>query len=330
MIKIGFNTPLLDVRGTCVSLYDYAHYNEVHLGNVSVVLTPKDADHDDMAYRKFSNRFNVVMYSDLADMDRLLQEHGCDILYSIKYGKNDGILSKVVKNAVHCVFDLSEPHGDAYAAVSSTLAAKFGHPDHVPHMVGLRPSRLRDNMRKQLGIPEDARVFGRHGGRDTFDLDVAKNAIKRAVRDHSDIYFLFVNTPVFDSHPRILFMDKIVDMDEKNRFICSCDAMIHAQSLGETFGLSIGEFSVNNKPIVTYGGPVWNDNYKKILKDGAIYYHDEEECYQAITLFRPEDHANNDNNCYRDFTPEKVMRIFRDVFIIPLVGTQLPAPEPKQ
>ena len=49
--------------------------------------------------------------------------------------------------------------------------------------------------------------------------------------------------------------------------------MIHAQYLGETFGLSIGEFSVNNKPIITYGGRVLNDNYKIILKNNAIYYH---------------------------------------------------------
>ena len=39
---------------------------------------------------------------------------------------------------------------------------------------------------------------------------------------------------------------------EKNKFINTCDAMIHARSLGESFGLSCGEFAIKNKPIFTY------------------------------------------------------------------------------
>ena len=35
MVKIGFYTEQLDVRGTCVAIYDYAHYNEVLLNNDS-------------------------------------------------------------------------------------------------------------------------------------------------------------------------------------------------------------------------------------------------------------------------------------------------------
>ena len=46
----------------------------------------------------------------------------------------------------------------------------------------------------------------------------------------------------------------------------SYDAMIHGQSLGETFEIAIGEFSVNKKPIIAYNGKVWNDNYKNILQ----------------------------------------------------------------
>jgi hypothetical protein len=92
--------------------------------------------------------------------------------------------------------------------------------------------------------------------------------------------------------------------------------MIHAQSLGETFGLSIGEFSVNNKPIVTYGGKVWNDHYKNILKDQALYYHNEEECYKLLTTFNPKNWGGKDNNCYRNYSPEKVMKKFKEVFLI--------------
>lgn len=320
MVKIAYHTPSIDVRGTCVSLYDYAHYAETLLGYKSIVVVPKSAEVDPEALRKFVNRFRVLFFEDMKELDKILIQESCDILYCIKYGKNDGVVSNTCKTAVHCVFDLSEPHGDAYAAVSSTLAAKFKYPDHVPHMIGLRPSQTGENMRAQLHIPEDAIVFGRHGGQDTFDLQIAKAAISQIVRTCPDRYFVFLNTPAFDSHPNIHFLSSVVDPDDKNRFICTCDAMIHAQSLGETFGISIGEFSVNNKPVITYSGQVWNDHYRAILGDNAIYYSNKDECYTALHDFDPKKYETMDNNYYREYTPEKVMKVFDKVFVRPLIS----------
>lgn len=153
------------------------------------------------------------------------------------------------------MFDLSEPHGDVYAAVSNTLAKKFGQKTFVPHMIGLNASRTYENLRKTFNIPKNAIVFGRYG-HDTFDLDITKQAIKKVVNVKPNVHFIFVNTPRFYNHPHIHHIEKIIDLDEKNRFIMSCDAMIHGQSLGETFGIAIGEFSVNNKPIIAYNGRV--------------------------------------------------------------------------
>jgi hypothetical protein len=317
-MKIAFQTPVMDVRGTCVSLYDYAHYNETILRNRSIILTPINGARDATINMKFSKRFEVFLYESQEDLDNILEREQCDIMYGITYGKRtDSTISSKVKSVVHCVFDLSDPHGDAYAGVSETLARKYNYPFFVPHMIGLRPSRTRDSLRKELNIAEDAIVFGRHGGSDTFDLEHAKSAIRRVVRIDPKRFFIFVNTPSFDDHPQVIFLDKIVDMDEKNRFICTCDAMIHAQSLGETFGLSIGEFSVNNKPIICYGGSVWNDNYKVILGDRAIYYLDENSCYTNLLTFDSVEYQVRDNNCYRNFSPEAVMKKFEEVFITP-------------
>lgn len=310
MVKIAFHTPVLDVRGTCVSLYDYADYNEKLLGNDSIIIVPANSVNDPLAVRKFTTRFQIIYYTDL---ERAISD--CNILYCIKYGKNDNVLSKKIKTVIHCVFDLSEPHGDVYAAVSETLAKKFNRENFVPHMIGLQPSLSKDNLRDRLGIPENAIVFGRHGGLDTFDLQLTMNAIKRVVLDFDNIYFVFIGTRKFHTHPHIYFLDNIVDLNDKNRFISTCDAMIHAQSLGETFGLSIGEFSVNNKPIITWDGPVWNDNHIKILGDRAIYYRTEQDCYNVLTTFNPRVWKNKDNNCYTEYTPEKVMQIFKRVFI---------------
>ena len=312
-MKIAFHAGSLDVRGTCVSMYDYAHYHEILLGGISVIITKRNSSHEEEALYKFAKRFEIRYYDNIEEIDTLLYD--CNIFYTIKYGKNDGIMSKKIKNCIHCVFDLSEPHGDVYAAVSDTLARKFGKSTYVPHMIGLKPSITGDNMRARLCIPSDAVVFGRHGGMDTFDLDIAKTAIIHSVYDNSRLHFIFVNTPRFLDHPRVHHLERMTDLDEKNRFIMSCDAMIHAQSLGETFGISIGEFSVNNKPIIAYNGPVWNDHYKNILKDKALWYLTEDECYHILMNFNPLEYCDRDMNCYKEYSPEKVMKNFSEVFI---------------
>lgn len=312
---IIFHNDRIDERGTCVSMYDYGHYNEVILNNKSIIMTKKSGDHVPEVIHKFSKRFKILYYNNESEIEELVKNY--DIFYTITYGTKN--INKVnvtnIKYCIHCVFDLSEPHGDVYAAVSKTLADKFNSPLYVPHMVGLMSSRTKENMRKELGIPEDAVVFGRHGGRDTFDLHIAKKAIVNAVNAFEHIYFIFVNTPVFYNHVRIIHLDKIIDLGEKNRFICSCDAMIHAQSLGETFGLCIGEFSVNNKPIICYNGKVWNGHYLNILKDKAFYYKTEDELYSILTTFNPKERPNKDWNQYKQYSPENVMKKFKEVFI---------------
>jgi|UniRef100_A0A6C0IZU9 hypothetical protein len=305
---IAFHSEKICLRGTTVSLYDYAFYNEKILGNRSIIITSKNG-HGESVLHKFINKFPIKFYSDEHDIEDLIAD--CDIFYTIRYG-NRGYLPQHIKTCVHCVFDLSEPHGDVYAVVSKTLANKFGIDTYVPHMIGLKKSINQCNLRKTLKIPENSVVFGRHGGPDTFDLNFVKSAIINVINIKPEVHFIFVNTPVFYNHTRIHHIDKIVDMDEKNRFICSCDAMIHAQSLGETFGIAIGEFSVNNKPIISYNGEVWNDHYKNILQDNALWYNNEDECYILLN-FNPNNFKNKDLNCYKDYSPEKVMIEFKKV-----------------
>ena len=60
-------------------------------------------------------------------------------------------------------------------------------------------------FRKSLNIPENAVVFGRYGGYDQFDYPWVKDTIKTIVEQHSNIYFLFLNTAKFIDHPKVLF-----------------------------------------------------------------------------------------------------------------------------
>jgi hypothetical protein len=317
MKTIAFHTPTLDVRGTCISIYDYAHYNEVLLKNQSIIVVPESSNskqlNDQIIIDKFRNRFEVFFYNNLEELENIIKD--CDILYCIKYGTIDEIISKRIKTVIHCVFDMSQPHGDIYAGVSQQLAEKFNSPVYVPHMISLDPTLSKNNIRKALFIPEDATVFGRIGGQDTWDIFFVNDVIRKVVRLNPDIYFIFVNTPVFDKHPNIYFLNKISNPKEKVEFINTCDAMIHNSSMGESFGIAIGEFSVCNKKIITYGGPVLNNNYKLILKDNAIYYHNHNELLHILLSFNKTKYIGQDLNSYKKYQPEIVMNIFKKVFI---------------
>ena len=76
----------------------------------------------------------------------------------------------------------------------------------VPHIVRRRKIPGKD-LRRSLGIPNEATVFGRYGGRDTFDIGYVKTQIKKIVNSTEDVYFLFANTNKFVDHPRVLYVD---------------------------------------------------------------------------------------------------------------------------
>ena len=176
-----------------------------------------------------------------------------DILYCIKAGWNDNIVSRACKTVVHSVFQFFEPHGDVYAYISDWLSTKMsgGAVPNVPHMIHL--SRTSSDLRTELGIPKEAVVFGRSGGEETFDIPFVHTAVYDIAKHNLDRYFIFLNTHSFCAPlPNIIHLHGTADLVRKTAFINSCDAMLHARQSGETFGLAVAEFSSRNKPIITW------------------------------------------------------------------------------
>ena len=184
----------------------------------------------------------------------------------------------------------------------------------VPHIVRRRKIPGKD-LRRSLGIPNEATVFGRYGGRDTFDIGYVKTQIKKIVNSTEDVYFLFANTNKFVDHPRVLYVDTIYSEEDKDMFIRTCDAMIHARRRGESFGLSIAEFSIMNKPIITSNKQYVDAFHLKELGSKGMYYHDEDSFYDTIMKFDRTKVKEKDWKCYQNYSPEKVMKTFKKVFI---------------
>ena len=313
-MNIGFYSNQLSFRGTEVAMFDYAYYNETLLKNKSFIFYEKNNLNNDIdVIKKFNNFFTTIPLNNFHDIDEYLQKNNIQILYNIKSGKNDGKISKIAKNFIHCVFNSNEPHGEIYSTISSWVSRNNNKLPVLPHIVHLPENN--DNMREILNIPNDAIVFGRYGGMDTFNLEEAHRAIRNVVRAYDNIYFVFINTPHFDEHRQVIFLNKIINDDDKNKFIHTCDAHLECSNLGHTFGLAIGEFSVNNKPIIAYNGWVWNRCHLDILGDKGIYFKTEDELYQILTTFDKSKYVHEELNCYKEFSPENVMKIFKEVFV---------------
>ena len=140
------------------------------------------------------------------------------------------------------MFDAGDPYGEVYAKISPCVP---GSCPVVPHIVMPQQSNGPD-LRTELGIPLDATVFGRYGGYESFDIDAAREAVLEVARaaladaaanhrESPSIFFLFMNTPPLSAPlPNIIHVQKTSDAVYKSKFIRTCDAMLHARSVGET------------------------------------------------------------------------------------------------
>jgi hypothetical protein len=332
MKTICFYTPHFTVRGTEVALYDYAHYNEKILGNKSIIVHHKnDSRNEAESVSKFKNRFDVVSMEGfnyiennprahapevVTQLNKVIEANKADAMYLIKGGWNDGIVPTACKSLIHCcgLPPVTEKHGDRYAYVSYWCSqhCSNGSIPAVPHMVDLPD--INEDFRSELNIPQNATVFGRSGGYDTFDIPWTKQIIQEVLKQRSDIFFIFLNTEKFIDHPNVIHLGKNTDLIYKTKFINTCDAMLHSRFIGESFGLSCGEFSIRNKPVITWFGSK-ERNHIYILGDRGIYYNNPIDLFKILINYNREHYLNKDNNCYRDYSPEKIINVFDEVYL---------------
>ena len=314
-MKIAFWDNSLSIRGTTVALFDYAYYNKTLLGNESIILYDNTrSDTDINVLEKFKKEFKVFGVGNFQDIDPILIEELCDILYIIEAGQALDRVCKACKTVNHCVFTCDQPHGDVYASIAPWVGGNNGKYPHVPHMVNLPDAT--DDMRTELNIPKDATVFGRHGGSKEFDIDYVKRIVVEIAKSNSNIFFLLLNTERFcESLPNIIHLDGIVDLEKKVVFINTCDAMLHARNGGEVFSCSMGEFSIKNKPIFCTTA-IYPDGHghRHLLGDNAFWY-TENTLKNMLLEFNKDEESKKDWNMYKEYTPEKVMQIFKKVFI---------------
>ncbi|WP_294250962.1 hypothetical protein [uncultured Chryseobacterium sp.] len=319
-MKILFHENELNYRGTSIALYDYADFNEKYLGNESVIIYDRNcATNHPLGIEKFEKRFQVIGYSDFSEVDRFITQNNIDLFYAIKNGDRDNIDTQECKSAIHSVFTHFEPHGDVYAYVSEWLSREMtgGTAPFVPHMVNFETETDLD-LRPELNIPANAKVFGYYGGHASFNIAFAQQTIEKIASQYKDIYFLFMGVHPFlkkkwwKSLPaNIIFLPPSSDVMMKLKFINTCNALLHARERGETFGITVAEFAIKGKPVITFSDPPERAHIDH-LQNQAYYYSNSRELKDIIL---DSDLSRSAEELYKKFLPHPVMDIFKKVFI---------------
>lgn len=317
-LKVGFHSNAITLRGTEIALFDYALYNQTLLGNESVIFYNPNVPINDLSViEKFKSNFQLIPYSDFSELNQRANIHKVDGMYLIKSGENDGRALTDIPNFIHAVFPQppKEFHGHSYAFVSEWLSkecSNFKIP-FVPHIASL--PNTETNLRNSLNIPLQSLVLGCHGGHDSFNIEFAKRTVLRALELRSDLYFLFLNIAPFGNHERLIFLRGNSDLYYKTKFVNSCNAMLHARNIGESFGLACAEFSLRNKPVITYSlSP--QRSHIEILGPKAILYSNPKDLVNIILNLDAKSIKTQNWDCYsKPFSPNKVMEKFNSVFL---------------
>eukprot|EP00668_Euglena_longa_P019711 GGOE01024501.1.p1 GENE.GGOE01024501.1~~GGOE01024501.1.p1 ORF type:complete len:402 (-),score=71.42 GGOE01024501.1:130-1335(-) len=248
--------------------------------------------------------------------------------------------------SAHAVFNFGGIHGTSYAAIGKQLAdSECPNGATVPHMVYPHQRRNSsspfEDLRRRFGVKETDHLLCRHGGRDTFDIDFVRDSIPSLLDEFPTLHLLLMNTnrqlrrrspkrpapgtgenashsDFLQDHPRLHFLDARVDDKGRLEYFEACDGMLHARGEGETFGLSVAEMSVHNRPVITSTSGA--QEHIRILGNRSFVYSDpsslRKRIQEVLSIPRPELLAK-DWNAYRMFMPQPVMQAFDNIFIQP-------------
>ena len=315
-MKVAFHSRLLTERGSEGAMLDYARLNRSVLGNESVLCLPDRPEFTiNPLLKKWMEEFPVILYRDKNDLGRRLEKEGAELVYMTKPGPFDGFLIPGVKNCIHAQFLCDEFHGDAYFYLSSWMSRVMTGrensfvPFYVPRFIS------EEDLRRKLRIPKEAKVFGRHGGLDTFNIPFARKAVIEHARNCTGDHFVFLNTEPIRGTERLSnvhYLQATVDPVEKAKFIATCDAMLHARWHGETFGLAVGEFAVLGKPVITFSESR-ERAHLEMLGNQALLYRNVGELAGILSEFRPHKTHGTEYEIFAD--PKVVMELFRKKFL---------------
>ena len=284
-MKLGFYLETVTFRGTTRAALEYIKLLANKSDEISVYFLQDNPANTLSILVEFIS-IGVLIRPLKSNLDLKFEQ--LDLLYYVtsQFGESSSWLSTLpFKVLFHQVgFQPPEYASNlifAYTSYWQSFYFTNGAAKVLPYIIPEPLSILsQKEARLSLDLPLDAVILGRHGGLDTFNLPFAKDSILESLNSREDIVYLFLNTPKFVDHRRAIFFDGTNSADFINRYIYSCDAMLHARWEGETFGLACSEFLSRGKPIIT-----WSESRERnhifLADKSAIFYN---QCFDLSFL----------------------------------------------
>lgn len=315
-MRVAFHNPNVSIRGTFAAMVDYAVMNRNLLGNESTLLVRRSrAQPYARELPDLTQGLPVVFYETPEELERAARDQEPDFFYEISPGQHHTLPRLACPAGVHAVFPHGGFFGERFLYISPWLARVMTSRSdrHVPFPV--RRYESGESWRSALGIPKAARVFGRHGGWDTFNIPFVHRVVAEHARKFPEDHFVFLNTqpvPGASRRNNVHYLPATTAAAEKARFLATCDAMLHARWHGETYGLAVGEFAVLGKPVITFGGSR-ERAHLDLLGERGLVYTDQDSLRRILKNFRPGPVWGTGYEPHAD--PHAVMALFQKRFL---------------
>jgi len=328
MARLLFHCDVINERGSAAALFEYITYCQL-LGHEVTWAYNLESTNNLESLALISEKFDTVGISNFGKFAISAQQN-FDWVYFLKKGSNDGLLIPGIPNNVHAIFQYYEPHGNSYAYISDWLAQAMARSQN-----GIIPKRLRpyvpyesihlnsvpfsvdmpgptNSLRKEYGIPEEAKVCLRFGGMETFDIPWVKKVLIETLDESPDLWFLGVNTEKFTDHKRAIFAPAVYGLKAKANLIASSDFVLHARRQGESFGMNILETMQSSKPILSWFGG-WDRNHIALLDRSSLYM-TPFDLKKKLKAFGAMSNIHRNLEVANEFRPGRIFPRFRETF----------------
>lgn len=352
MTKIIMVTDAISIRGDSINLENYATILRKYYGIESIIAyNPSNLSNSSQRIREIQgNEIRVETYFSESELVSISRNFDATHGYFAADGRYFPRWIPGIKHLNHAVFRFFEPYGDKYAYVSEWLhkyanrkrISRTGSELENVYAISDSPYRVNKEMktgwvphtvlpkfesgsefRKKYNISNDVFLVGRIGGFKTFSDPEAKKAICELLESNKDIIFCFANTEKFVHHKNAIFLEEVDELG-KWQFYDACNLLLNCRISGESFGFTIVEPLMINKPVLAPSilrNRLMDQNQISILKYQGLLYHSRMHLKYLILNYKKHHYSSEVYNSKRfsklveQYNGESVAERFVEFFL---------------
>lgn len=240
----------------------------------------------------------MLPYNDEKDFVDIVKNKNPFIIHRYSAGIPEFPFVKEVKeNTNHFVSTSTFGNQDTTIEISKVIyvskhiqwqAAQAGKDNHSVIGIPVKPPLSNEDLREELGIPNDALVFGRIGRDDENIYDpININAYSRVEQDN--VFFVLVNpstkcrSDIKDlGIKNAKYIEKTTDEVRVSKFYNTIDVLAHARKDGECSPQNVWEAFSHGKPVISHYGHPFNGHIEVIQDCGFVVMKDDVDEYARI------------------------------------------------